>query len=819
MIVMIEAFLRKLWRIFNIEEWTVWLLNLSKIKNVSTEAGLVMIQIDGLGMTQAQRAIQRGNMPFLARLLKNEGYTIFRHYSGLPSNTPAVQGQLFYGVKTCVPAFSFKDSRSGKVFNMFHPDCASAVEQRIKEKGRPLLEGGSCYGNIFTGGAKEAHFCVSSMGWGGLLKMADPFGVTLTILLNFHIFVRALFLILVECVIAAVESVRGILSGKKLMREIKFIPLRVAVCVFLREVVAAGAKIDIARGLGVIHINLAGFDEQAHHRGPSSTFAHWSLRGIDNAIGKIWKASLRSSKREYNVFIYSDHGQEETLSYQDEYGRSVEDAVGQVLEEHNSSRRWHTEFNGEIPYWRANLFRNKPEKILKTPFTKMKDSPLIATVTSMGPVGHIYLPEVLSNGEKEKIALQLIAMAKIPIVMISQGSGQALAWTSQGKYIFPEEAANVIEADHPFFNDVVHDLVKLCDHPDSGDLIIFGWRKGFKSLTFHAERGSHAGPGAEETSGFALLPMGALPGGRQALPRSFNETIYTTDLRNAAFRAQGIRHKGTTAMMDRAMPISSPGLLRIMTYNVHGCIGRDGKISPHRIAGIIARHDPDIVGLQELVSNERVHQAEIIAQILGMSFQFDATLSTKKGKRGNAILSRYPMRPMRNGRLPKLFQTPILEPRGALWVEIDRQGLKIQVFNTHLSLSSMEGLLQMRALCGVDWIGNPACQSPIIFCGDLNALSNSRICKHLGQLLKNTHLELNGHHSLKTLPSFYPLGLVDHIFIGTGFKTIKNKTPRTALERISSDHLPLITDVEITSISPDRKYRRYPDIESNQLHL
>ncbi|MEA3428697.1 MAG: hypothetical protein U9Q84_05690 [Thermodesulfobacteriota bacterium] len=35
-------------------------------------------------------------------------------------------------------------------------------------------------------------------------------------------------------------------------------------------------------------------------------------------------------------------------------------------------------------------------------------------------------------------------------------------------------------------------------------------------------------------------------------------------------------------------------LLKVMTYNIHSCIGVDRKISPERIAKIIARYEPDI---------------------------------------------------------------------------------------------------------------------------------------------------------------------------------------------------------------------------------
>ncbi len=792
MIVRIEAFIRRIWRVFSPYEWMRRLLNLPKTKDASSAPGLVIIQIDGLSMTQFERTMQKGNMPFLSRLLKKESYKTYQHYSGIPSNTPAVQGRLFYNVKSCVPAFSFKDHKTGKVFNMFSPEGALTIENRIKDQGEPLLKDGSAYGNIFTGGAKEAHFCASSMGWGNLLGAVNPLGVPLTILLNFHIFIRAIFLGFIEIILSLVDTIRGVLSGKRLLGELSFIPFRVGACIVLREIIAAGAQIDISRGLPIIHINLGGYDEQAHHRGPKSAFAHWSLRGIDGVIKKVWKSAKRSPQREYEVFIYSDHGQEETIAYQSLYGRSIEAAVNEILKEEILSSHGYASHTAS--YWRARALQNKSQKKPEVAGVETKETPPRAIVAAMGPVGHIYLPKPLSAEEQETIALELLAKAKVPIVMRPHGTDQAIAWNPDGRFVLPEEAEKVMDPLHPFLKEVVRDLVELCHHPDSGELILLGWRKGFKSITFHTEQGSHAGPGPEETRGFALLPIGALP-------RHLKDTVYTRDLRDAAFRAQGRANADAGVLLETPIPAEGAPVLRVMTYNVHHCMGRDGKISPNRIAAIIARHDPDIIALQELDTTEHMHQAEVIAKKLAMTFHFHPSLAVRKGHRGNAIFSKFPIRLVRNGNLPRLsekrFLEPILEPRGALWVEIEVRGKKVQVFNTHLSLSAAEGLLQIKALCGTDWIGNPECVGPVVFCGDLNSLPGSKICKQLGQTLKNTHFELANHRPLKTLPSFYPLRLIDHVFVGSGIQTTKIQVPRTILEKTASDHLPLIVDIQI----------------------
>ena len=95
-----------------------------------------------------------------------------------------------------------------------------------------------------------------------------------------------------------------------------------------------------------------------------------------------------------------------------------------------------------------------------------------------------------------------------------------------------------------------------------------------------------------------------------------------------------------------------------MTYNVHSCIGMDGKLSPERIARVITRYAPEIIALQELdVGTARsgcVDQARLIASYLEMAMQFHAPLHIEEERYGNAILSYFPMRLVKAGLLPGL---------------------------------------------------------------------------------------------------------------------------------------------------------------------
>ena len=807
MIYYLKHFFWRMGRFFSRSEWIVRLLRLPAAENGKDSApGLVLVQIDGLAHLHLEKALRQKRMPFLRSLLEKEHYSKLAHYSGVPSNTPVVQGMLFYGVKTCVPAFSFFDKRTDKIVHLFESDCSSYVEESLQKKGPALLKGGSSYGNIFSGGAKSSHFCSTTLGWGDILKAANPITLFLTLLLNLHILIRAFFLGLVEIGLAVWDCLRGILLGKDLWNEISFIPLRVAVCILLREAVTTAAKIDLARGVKVVHVNLAGYDEEAHHRGPGSNFAYWTLQGVDAAIRDIFNSARRSVHRDYEVWVYSDHGQEETVPYVTLYKRSVHEAVKEVFEERILKDQWQMiAYEKERRYWRADLLSQKRSGVSAPPLIKdtSKEPDLRIVVAAMGPLGHIYSPIPLEREEREKMAEALVASAKIPLVMSKNEVGEIDAWTEEGKFVLPRDGPAILGLEHPTFKETAEELAELCKHEDAGSFVISGWRKNNKTVSFMIEQGAHAGPGPVETKGFALLPRGVLAGAKM------KPYIRTEDLRLAAahfLKREDIYVTGQVSdLVEKKMPRSiedqTSRVIRLMTYNVHSCVGIDGRISTSRIAKVITQHRPDIVALQELDHTRKrtrgEHQAQSIAKELEMSFEFQAALSVKSEQYGDAILSRYPMRPIRLGHLPRFLGHKYLEPRGALWVEIDVEGKKVHVVNTHLSCWQREGVVQTAALLGPDWMGNPAREGPTILCGDFNALPSSPICRHILRVFRDAQLSLERANSFKALWTFYPLGRIDHIFITKDIKALAIEVPNTYLERISSDHLPLIAELQI----------------------
>jgi endonuclease/exonuclease/phosphatase family metal-dependent hydrolase len=242
-------------------------------------------------------------------------------------------------------------------------------------------------------------------------------------------------------------------------------------------------------------------------------------------------------------------------------------------------------------------------------------------------------------------------------------------------------------------------------------------------------------------------------------------------------------------------------VFRVMTYNVHRCIGTDGRLSPHRIAEVIGRCRPDIVALQELdvgrARTDRLHQAGAIARQLGMNFVYAPAYRIEGEEYGDAILTSLPMRVVRAETLPGLQRLPRLEPRGAIWVTIDLGGTKLQVINTHLGLLGRERLAQVETLLGERWIGNQSCVEPVLLVGDFNLLPWSAAYRRLRKHLRDAQL-CRAAFPRPTFPAKAPMLRIDHVFVSERVEVYRIEVPRTALTRIASDHLPLIVDFRIS---------------------
>jgi endonuclease/exonuclease/phosphatase family metal-dependent hydrolase len=240
---------------------------------------------------------------------------------------------------------------------------------------------------------------------------------------------------------------------------------------------------------------------------------------------------------------------------------------------------------------------------------------------------------------------------------------------------------------------------------------------------------------------------------------------------------------------------------RIVTYNVHRCVGNDRRLDVRRVAAVLAELNPDIVALQELDVGRRrtgnADQAHEIARRLEMTHHFHAALQVEEERYGDAILTRYPERLVKVGPLPGHPRMPRLEPRGALWVEVEIDGRPVQIINTHLGLVPREQQIQAAHLAGPAWLGHVDCAWPTILLGDFNATASSIVYRTLTSKLQPARRLARRKQPTSTFPSPLPVLRIDHLFVSPGIQVHDVSAPFDALTRVASDHLPLVMDFDL----------------------
>ncbi len=242
--------------------------------------------------------------------------------------------------------------------------------------------------------------------------------------------------------------------------------------------------------------------------------------------------------------------------------------------------------------------------------------------------------------------------------------------------------------------------------------------------------------------------------------------------------------------------------LRILTYNIHKCIGGvDRRYRPERVTDTIAHYDPDVVMLQEVDENAkrslRHRQVDVLGETLGLRHRtwFPNVDVRGGGHYGNAILSKFPLTQTNNIDLtiPPRKRRSVLHARYR--VRVGRRGKHtrtVHVYNMHLGLSGGERKVQLRKFLDSHPFVGLHHRTPIIVAGDFNDVWGT-----LGKgLLEPAGFRGYG-KPLRTFPAYAPMRALDAIYVRGDVHIRSVQRARLALAKRASDHLPLIAELEI----------------------
>ena len=245
--------------------------------------------------------------------------------------------------------------------------------------------------------------------------------------------------------------------------------------------------------------------------------------------------------------------------------------------------------------------------------------------------------------------------------------------------------------------------------------------------------------------------------------------------------------------------------LRVATYNIHRAIGVDRRFRPDRIARILDAHDPDVVMLQEVDDgaprSREMNLGRELAQALGYEhYAIGHNVTLRKGRYGNATLSRWPILRERNIDLT----VGLRKRRGCqhtlIAVESPSGKLRrLEVFNLHLGLSARERERQVGLLMRAREFASLPYEVPALVAGDFNDWRS---------LLRPFFVEMLAFHSatggnggreraIATFPSFFPQGSLDRIYYRGPLRLVSARRCRFAASQVASDHLPVIADFDL----------------------
>jgi endonuclease/exonuclease/phosphatase family metal-dependent hydrolase len=238
--------------------------------------------------------------------------------------------------------------------------------------------------------------------------------------------------------------------------------------------------------------------------------------------------------------------------------------------------------------------------------------------------------------------------------------------------------------------------------------------------------------------------------------------------------------------------VDKAGAIRIMTWNIHGTLGRNPRFDLARVVELIRRWDPDIVALQEVDSRRALaggaNPFEFLAGAVGVYGIGAKSLTGADGDYGQMLISRFPV----SSHAIRDISFGEREPRRAIRAVVETPQGPLIVVATHLGLSIHERRHQAKLLTEL-----AAGDAPAVVVGDLNDWFWP------GSVRAVLTRVLGGRTRYRTFPASFPLLRLDRIYCRPRNALLRSYVDRSA--RGLSDHLPVIADLRLALVVPSNE--------------
>jgi hypothetical protein len=500
------------------------------------QRGFIIIQIDGLSYDHLLQAIAAGFLPYLSRLLAERRLVVAPWRCGLPSTTPAVQAGIMFGNRFDIPGFRWyeKDREQGMQAKL--PDPMRTVRARISQGRTGILRGGSCYVSMFDGDADLALFTLSTLHRQRFFESVRGMGLFLLFLFSPFRILRVMGLVTANYLSGLARRLVALARPSVVNPFDVLSPFLQALSETLfTEVQTFGVMLDIYRRAPAIYANYTTYDDVIHKAGLDHKDAFRALRGVDKRIHQIDRMRARYRKREYDLYVISDHGNTPSVPFSwlnavslEQYilaeiggGRVVEEQAGVRAHSVDKARYLVEELEGLEYRWprlrrvlgavrRYVNRRVSDDQDLDYDLERQQD----VVVSASGPLAHIYFN--VSARQLDLIEVVVLYPQLLDALLATPGIGvlvgrageQTLVLGSQGGSVAIGDDGERSEGPNPLaqFGDAAYAAAQLhyvAHFPHAGDLIVLGAvESDGRVVAFEEQVATHGGLGGPQMRPF-----------------------------------------------------------------------------------------------------------------------------------------------------------------------------------------------------------------------------------------------------------------------------------------------------------------------------
>lgn len=490
--------------------------------DVTSEPGVVFIQIDGLAHPLLEDHLRAGRAPTLARWLASGVVTLDRWEPLLPTQTSASQAGVLHGNNDGIPGFRWWDKKTRRLMVSNHPKDAREIMRRVSNGDGLLAKDGASIGNLLSGDAPRSFLTAATID--DPAREIRRSHVLDWFFVSPYSYVRWTLLAIGEVIKELVQARAASRSEPRGPRGFPYPLARAATNVLLRHLTTALVIEELWRRTPAIYVDYVDYDEIAHHAGPDSVEARDAVAGLDRIVGIIAKAAA-DAPRPYRFVVLSDHGQSPGAMFAQRYGKPLEALVHELVGEHVAVQgsTAHVEHWGRIAplISEGSRIEGATSALTSRRFRRHagagdeSQEPPDIVVAGSGNLAQVSFPGMPGRATRETIDSAypglidgLVRHPGIGLVMVRVDARGAVVLGAGGASHLAEEGVDGTDPVARFGPNAARGLRRVDAMEECGDLVIvslFDDASG-EVASFEDQIGSHGGFGGGQSDAFVLHP-------------------------------------------------------------------------------------------------------------------------------------------------------------------------------------------------------------------------------------------------------------------------------------------------------------------------